>query len=104
MTKNGTTKIAFMVFASMMAMAILADAPRKRHLLYGRVTVDGNPVADGVPVSAEIEGVGVETTEVFTSVEGSVYSIDVPGDIPETRRGWTRGRRHHPARGQRRGA
>ncbi|MCP3997130.1 MAG: DUF11 domain-containing protein, partial [bacterium] len=39
---------------------------------------------EGTTVTATIGGVELETTRVASSAEGSLFRIDVPGDVPET--------------------
>ena len=54
------------------------------HTFYGTAKKDGANVPDGTVISAWIGGTQYVTTETFTSGGDSVYSINVPGDDPET--------------------
>ena len=60
------------------------DAPPLASSLYGTLTVDGGAVAIGTEVVAEIDGVVLETSEVFATPEGAGYRLDIPGDRLET--------------------
>lgn len=62
----------------------LRAAPQLPSSFYGTVTVDGANAAAGTLVTAWINGVQYAQTATFTSNGSSVYTLDVPGDDPET--------------------
>ena len=68
----------------MTGSAGLADAPPLPASVWGTVKAYGLNVSEGTLVSAWIDGVKyVESTTTFAGAD-SVYTIDVPGDDPET--------------------
>ena len=75
------------IFFAMIATGLVGEAwgvPSLPTTLYGTVKKDGANVPDGTVVSAWIGGVQYASTSTFTSGADSVYSINVPGDDPET--------------------
>ncbi len=75
--------IAAMVLLTLSPTAAEAVPPIPSSF-YGTVKLNGSNVPDGTKVSAWIGGVKYTETETTTWGGNSVYSIDVPGDDPET--------------------
>lgn len=62
---------------------IAAPAPRPSSF-FGAVTVGGEAVAPGTPVSAWVGGVPFAETVTFEVAGEAVFRLDVPGDVAET--------------------
>jgi uncharacterized repeat protein (TIGR01451 family) len=80
--------IASMAFAALgEGMAILAAplaVPPLPNTYYGAVTVDGNPAPIGATVIAWVNNLQVTATVTVLDNGAAVYTINVPGDDPET--------------------
>jgi hypothetical protein len=66
------------------AAAVLAGPPPLPSSFYGAVKVNGANVPVGTIVSAWINGVKYVETTVLLYAGDTVYSLNVPGDDPET--------------------
>jgi hypothetical protein len=51
---------------------------------YGRVKINGSNVPTGTVISARINGVQYAFSTVLIYLGDTVYSLDIPGDDPET--------------------
>jgi hypothetical protein len=63
---------------------VLAGPPPLPSGFYGKVKFNGSNVPAGTVVSARVNGVQYASTIVLTYLGDTVYSLDVPGDDPET--------------------
>jgi hypothetical protein len=81
-------RIASVLMAAMVLLTLsptVAEAvPPIPSSFYGTVKLNGSNVPDGTKVSAWIGGVKYAETETTIWEGDSVYSIEVPGDDPET--------------------
>ena len=72
--------VSLLIFNVQSAMAV----PPIPSGFYGTVKIDGANVPNGTIISARIGGVEYENTTVLLHDGDTVYSLDVPGDDPET--------------------
>ncbi len=84
MNGKNNLRIQGLTMLALLAFGAQADAPRLSSNFYGTVKVDGNAVPAGVTVTALVGVTAYELTESFDAVEGSVYRLNVPGDIADT--------------------
>ena len=48
------------------------------------MSLEWGTIAEGTPISASADGVVLGTTYIVSAPEGSVFWIDIPGDVPTT--------------------
>ena len=78
---NFLLALALALFAIMPAAAAVPPTPAT---FWGTVTIDGANAPDGTTITVWINGVQYAETTTFTNSGVSYYTVDVPGDDPDT--------------------
>ena len=85
---------AYRLFFSVCILALImfirltpsqAAPPTLPAAFFGTVTIDGRPAADGLFLEVRIAGISFATTQIVSvSGQSGYYSLQVPGDDPDT--------------------